>query len=73
MAMRISVELAAGLVVGGGIGYVLDRWLETGPWLMIVFFFIGAAAGIRNVMRAAQEMNRQAQDEETDSGREPPD
>jgi ATP synthase protein I len=74
MAMRISVELAAGLVVGGGIGYFLDRWLGTGPWLLIVFFFFGAAAGIRNVMRTAEQLNRQQeQDEETGSGDEPTD
>lgn len=73
VAMRISVELAAGLVVGGGIGYVLDRWLGTGPWLMIVFFFIGAAAGIRNVMRAAKELNLSSQDDESDSGPRPSD
>lgn len=72
--MRIGTELVAGLVVGGGIGYVLDRWLGTGPWLMIVFFFFGAAAGIRNVMRAAEELNRQQeQDEENGSGKEPTD
>ena len=66
VAMRVSVELVAGLVVGGAIGYFLDRWLGTLPWLTIVFFFIGAAAGIRNVMRAAEEMNRQAEWDEQD-------
>jgi ATP synthase protein I len=73
VAMRISVELAAGLVVGGGIGYVLDRWLGTGPWLMIVFFFVGAAAGIRNVMRAARELNLSSQDDDIDDGPGPSD
>jgi len=62
IAMRLSVELAAGLVVGGVMGYFLDRWLHTRPWLMIVFFFLGAAAGIRNVLRAAEEINRAAEE-----------
>jgi ATP synthase protein I len=53
VAMRIGVELVAGVAVGGGIGYALDRWLDTGPWLLIVFFFLGAGAGIMNVYRAA--------------------
>lgn len=57
-AFRLSVELVAGLVVGGGIGWLLDRWLGTSPALLILFFFLGAAAGIRNVFRAAKEMNR---------------
>jgi len=35
-----------------GAGWLLDRWLGTKPWLMIVFFFLGAAAGIMNVYRA---------------------
>ena len=38
MAMRIGVELVAGVGVGAGIGYFLDRWLGTGPWLLILFF-----------------------------------
>ncbi|WP_245577540.1 AtpZ/AtpI family protein [Nisaea denitrificans] len=53
MAMRIGVELVAGVGVGAGIGYLLDRWLGTGPWLLILFFFLGAAGGMMNVYRAA--------------------
>ena len=57
-AFRIGVELAAGLVVGGGIGWLLDRWWHTGPFMLFLFFFLGAAAGIVNVFRAAKEMQR---------------
>ncbi|HEY9566516.1 MAG TPA: AtpZ/AtpI family protein [Thalassobaculum sp.] len=53
LAFRVGVELVAGVAVGAGIGYALDRWLGTGPWLMIVFFFLGAAGGMVNVFRAA--------------------
>jgi ATP synthase protein I len=53
LAFRVGVELVAGVAVGAGIGYALDRWLGTGPWLMIVFFFLGAAGGMMNVYRAA--------------------
>lgn len=53
LAFRVGVELVAGVAVGAGIGYALDRWLGTGPWLMIVFFFLGAAGGMMNVFRAA--------------------
>ena len=52
MAMRIGVELVAALVVAMAVGWLLDRWLGTRPWLMIVFFFLGSAAGIMNVYRA---------------------
>jgi ATP synthase protein I len=57
-AFRLSVEMVAGLIVGGGIGWLLDRWLGTSPALLIVFFLLGAAAGTLNVFRTAKEMNR---------------
>ncbi|MEX0808350.1 MAG: AtpZ/AtpI family protein [Dongiaceae bacterium] len=56
-ALRIGVELVAGLVVGGGMGWLLDMWLGTGPFLLILFFFLGAAAGMLNVWRATKAMN----------------
>jgi ATP synthase protein I len=58
--MRLSVELAAGLVVGGVIGWLLDYWLGTNPLLLIVFFLLGATAGIYNVIRSAMQLNRDA-------------
>ncbi len=64
IAFRFSTELVAALVVGGAIGWGLD-WLlghfgiHTKPWLLIVFVVLGAAAGIRNVTRAANEINAQ--------------
>ena len=51
LALRIGIELIAALVVGAGIGYFLDQWLGTMPWLMVVFFVLGAVAGIMNVFR----------------------
>jgi len=53
IAFRIGVELVAALVVGVGIGLLLDNWLGTGPWFLVAFFFLGAAAGVLNVYRAA--------------------
>jgi ATP synthase protein I len=52
-ALRIGVELVAALGIGVGIGLLLDRWLGTWPWMLIVFFFLGSAAGFLNVYRAA--------------------
>jgi len=52
-AFRIGTEMVSALAVGVGMGWALDRWLETGPWLMVLFFFLGAGAGILNVYRAA--------------------
>lgn len=62
IAGRFATELVASLVVGGGFGWGID-WLfghfgyQTRPVFLIVFFVLGAAAGIRNVMRAAHEIN----------------
>ena len=50
---RLSTELVGGVIVGTGIGWLLDRWLGTSPWGLIVFFLLGFAAGVLNVMRAA--------------------
>ncbi len=53
IAFRFGVELVSALAVGAGIGYLLDRWLETTPLFLVVFFFLGAAAGMLNVWRTA--------------------
>lgn len=54
MAFRVSVELVSAIAVSVGIGWALDRWLGTGPWLMVVMFFLGSAAGFLNVYRAVE-------------------
>jgi ATP synthase protein I len=50
---RLSSELVAGVVVGAGLGWLIDRWLGVSPWGLIVFLLLGFAAGVLNVMRAA--------------------
>jgi ATP synthase protein I len=57
IAGRFATELVVAVVVGGGLGWLLDRFLGTRPIFLIVMFVLGAAAGIRNVMRAATEIN----------------
>ena len=54
MAWRISIELVSAVVVGTGIGWFLDGWLETRPWFMVVFLFLGGAAGVMNVYRVVK-------------------
>jgi ATP synthase protein I len=50
---RLSSELVAGVVVGAGIGWLLDRWLGISPWGLIIFLLLGFAAGILTVARSA--------------------
>ena len=59
-ALRLGVELVAGVAVGGFIGWALDRWLGSAPFLMVVFLVLGAAAGMMNVFRAARAMQAKA-------------
>ena len=68
MALRMTTEMVAALIVGGGIGWVLDRSLGTRPWLMVVFLVIGMAAGLVNIARTAQRISRAAQDGERAQG-----
>ncbi|MDA7947282.1 MAG: AtpZ/AtpI family protein [Hyphomicrobiaceae bacterium] len=61
-AFRIASELIAGLVVGGFIGWQLDRWFDSSPVFLLIFFILGAAAGIWNVIRTALQMQAEAQE-----------
>ncbi|MBI3440457.1 MAG: AtpZ/AtpI family protein [Proteobacteria bacterium] len=51
-ALRAGTDLVAALVVGGFLGYWIDRWLGSKPWGMIIFFFLGFAAGFLNIYRS---------------------
>ena len=57
-ALKISTELVAAVVVGATMGFLLDNWFDTKPWLTISFFFMGVAAGILNVIKSAKRKNR---------------
>ena len=58
--LRLSTELVAGVIVGGLIGWFLDRWLGISPWGFIVFLLLGFAAGILNLMRSAGVMTERS-------------
>lgn len=53
LALRLGVDFVAGVVVGVGIGLLLDWWLGSSPAMLILFFLLGAAAGTFNVFRTA--------------------
>jgi ATP synthase protein I len=59
-ALKLGTELVAGVAGGGLIGWALDRFFGTAPFLMIVFLFLGATAGILNVVRSAAAMQAKA-------------
>ena len=57
-AFKLGTELVAAVLVGTIIGFILDTWFDTKPWLIIIFFFLGATAGMLNVIRAANRMQK---------------
>ena len=58
-AFKLGTELVAAVAVGTIIGFILDSWFDTKPWLIIIFFFLGSAAGMLNVIRTANRMQKE--------------
>lgn len=52
-ALKLSSEFIAGIAVGAGLGWIIDRVAGTSPWGLIVFLLLGFVAGVLNVMRSA--------------------
>ena len=58
MAWRMVIELVAGIAIGFGIGFGLDWLFGTMPIFLILFIGLGLAAGIRTMMRTAEEVQK---------------
>ena len=58
VAFKMSTELVSAVAVGTIIGFILDNWFGTKPWLILIFFFVGVIAGILNVIRSAKSMQK---------------
>ncbi len=59
MALRYSAELVAAVLVGVGLGLLIDRFAHTAPWGLIVMMVLGMVTGLRNIMRAAQRLTEE--------------
>jgi ATP synthase protein I len=57
--MRMAVDLVAGVFVGGLIGWGLDWALRSRPWLTLLFLLLGFVAGVLNVMRGYERLQRE--------------
>lgn len=57
-AMRLSIDLSSGVLVGVGAGYLLDRLSDTLPLFLIIGLFIGMAAGVKNMMISAKAIDK---------------
>ena len=71
-AGTIGLHLVSGPAVGFGIGYMLDSWLGTDPWMKAVFFFLGIISGFRLVYEDARRITRNAAQEQRDQENGPP-
>lgn len=70
----IGLHLVSGPLVGVAIGFGLDAWLDTSPWMKIIFLFIGIGAGFLNVYRDSQRLLRKmAADDARRAGSAAPD
>jgi ATP synthase protein I len=56
-ASMVGVNLVATTFVGLAIGYYLDKWLGTKPWLTFIFLILGIIAGFRDLFRMAKSGN----------------
>ena len=70
-AVRLVIDLSAGVAVGSIFGYMLDKWLNSLPLFMLIGLFFGVAAGVKNMVRSAdlidKKLNEQQKDEEKTS------
>ena len=60
VAYRVMVDMIAGLLVGGFLGYWLDRWLGWTPWSLVAGLIVGFAAGVNNAWRAIRDFSKEA-------------
>ncbi len=58
VAMKMGTEFVAAVFVASLIGFYIDKWLGTMPIFIIIFFIIGSAAGILNVVRSSKMINK---------------
>lgn len=73
LAWRMVIELVAGLGIGLVIGYGLDYLFGTAPLMMVLFIFLGFAAGIKTMMRSAAELTRTGQGPDGNASGKAPD
>ncbi|MDY7000250.1 MAG: AtpZ/AtpI family protein [Thermodesulfobacteriota bacterium] len=55
-AGTIGIQLVVSTFIGLAIGYYLDKWLGTKPWLLLIFLILGIAAGFKNVYHEAKKL-----------------
>jgi len=62
----LGLELAISVILGLAIGYYLDKWLGTGPWMTVIWLGLGFAAGVRSLYRAVLRSGKDLEKDEED-------
>jgi ATP synthase protein I len=71
LAWRMVTELVVGVLIGAAMGWGIDSLLATKPLFLLVFGLLGFAAGIRTVMRSAEQVRRRTAAQNTTTGASP--
>lgn len=70
IAMRMGTEFVVSILIGGAIGWYLDMWMGSTPFMLFLFVMFGFAAGTMNILRAGKQIelakNQEASDEAND-------
>lgn len=64
----VGIAMVAATLIGLAIGYYLDKWLGTSPWLTLIFLAFGIIAGFRNIFILTKRALRQQEEEEDQDG-----
>ena len=70
-AIKLASEFVAGVLVGAGLGWVIDRFAGTSPWGLIGFLLLGFVAGVMNVLRSAGRISEPGAGKRGGEGGEP--
>jgi|TARA_R110002072_G_scaffold4706_9_gene32895 ATP synthase protein I len=73
LGFRIAAEMVAAIGLGVAIGLFLDSELGTKPWMLILFLLLGAGGAFMNIMRTANEYERQAKERKAAEAGKPAD
>jgi len=57
-ASLIGIHMVASTFIGLAMGYFLDKWLQTGPWLTMLFLLFGIVGGFTNMFREVKRIER---------------
>lgn len=57
-ASVVGLNLVSSTFIGLAMGYWLDRWLGTEPWLLLIFLVLGIAAGFKNVVLEVRKIQQ---------------